>query len=159
MTHPTRKYTRFERDFARALDWEIAKSRSRNYRTVAARLRKLERLYVSPARESGASVEIRRRIAEQVFQQALSHDCSWTLCRAKFRALCKLGFTNLELKAHFHLLYARAALSRGSSRLAHRTATAMIRELKSGRKHSRNPLRKELMDLTQALLLEAAKDS
>jgi hypothetical protein len=147
------KGVRIEHDFAKALALEVAKAGTITYRAVVARLRHLERSYLAmlPAKSADA-LEVRRRIAEQVFQQALFHDCSRAVCRAKLRALSKLGFTDLERKAHFYLLDARAALSRGDKTLARKTAATMIRELENAPKRGRNDLRKELLGLTKALL-------
>jgi hypothetical protein len=159
MTDSRNKSVCFERKFARALDAEIAESRNRDFRTVARRLQNLERSYlVALPGNSAAALEIRRRIAEQMFEQALSHNCSRMVCRVRLAKLSKLGFTNLERKAHFYLLEGRALLSQGSSRLARSTAKAMIRELEGAPRRSRNRLRKELLRLTKTLLRDAEQD-
>jgi len=155
MVRPKGKLARIERDFAKALAREVAKAGGISYRAVVARLRHLQRscLALLPA-SSADALEVRRRIAEQMFQQALFHDCSRAVCRAKLKALSNLGFTDLERKAYFYLLDARAALSRGDKTLARRTAATMIRELENAPKRGRNDLRKELLGLTKALLLQ-----
>ena len=154
MTQPKENPRSIERRFAKALDSEIVESGSRDYRMVAARLRRLERSSLSGLpKKSFATLEVKRRIAEQIFYQALSHSCSWTVCQAKYRALYKVGFTNLERKADFDLLYARDALSRGKKTLAQKTAATIVREMESATKRGSNPLRKKLLDLNRALLL------
>lgn len=156
MIRPKGKRARIERDFAKALDTEVVKAGGIGYRSVVTRLRRLERSFLSmlPVKSADA-LELRRRIAEQIYQQALSHNCSPALCRAKLRALTRLGFTDVERKAHFYLLDARAALSRGEKPVARRTAAAMIRELEAAPGRRGNPLRRELLGLTKALLQEA----
>jgi hypothetical protein len=150
------KRAKIERDFAKALALEVANAGSLSYRAAAARLRRLERSFLPmlPAKSADA-LEVRRRIAEQIYHQALSHGCSPAVCRAKLRALSRLGFTDVERKAHFFLLDARAALSRGDKSLARRTAATMIRELEDAPRRGRNPLRKELLGLTKDLLRQA----
>lgn len=156
MTDDRSKAVAFERKFARALDAEIVKSRDADFRTVTRRLRNLERSYlVALPSNSAAALEIRRRIAEQLFEQALAHNCSRMVCRVKLAKLRKLGFTNIERKAHFYLLEGRALLSRGNARLARSTAKAMIRELEGAPRRGRNTLRKELLQLTKTLLRDA----
>jgi hypothetical protein len=104
-----------------------------------------------PAKSTDA-LELRRRIAEQVYQHALLHGSSPAVCRAKLKRLSKLGFTDVERKAHFYLLHARAAVSRGEIHLARRTATAMMRELENAPKIGRNPLRRGLFRMTETLV-------
>jgi hypothetical protein len=149
------KRARIEQNFARALASEVARVGSFSHRAASARLRRLQNLYLPmlPVKSRDA-LELRRRIAEQVYQHALLRGSSHVVCRAKLKTLSKLGFTDVERKAHFYLLHARAALSRGERRLAHRTAAAMIRELENAPRRSGNPLREELFRMTEALLEE-----
>ncbi len=147
------KRTKIEGDFARALSSEVAKAGSLSHRAASARLRRLERHYVPmlPAKSRDA-LEMRRRIAEQIYQHALLHGSSPAVCRIKLKTLSKLGFTDIERKAHFYLLHARAALSRRELRLARTTATAIMCELDDAPRHGGNPLRKELLRLIKTLL-------
>jgi hypothetical protein len=147
------KRARIEADFARALAWEVAGASNVSYRVIVARLKRLQRLYLPMlSAKSVDALELKRRIAEQMYQQALFCGCSPAVCRAKFRTLSKLGFTDIERKAHFYLLDARAAVSRGHKSLARRRAAAIIRELEDAPKRGRNPLRRELLRLTNALI-------
>jgi hypothetical protein len=102
-----------EREFAKALDWEVANAGSITYRTVTARLRGLERSFLNRAGRKFAALEMKRRIAEQRLQQAIFHSCSLAICRGRLKALEQLGFTNIERKGYCYLVYARAALARG----------------------------------------------
>jgi len=150
------KRAKIEGDFAKALALEVANAGSLSYRAAVAGLRRLERSFLPMLPAKSADVlELRRRIAEQIYHQALSHGCSPAVCGDKLRALSKLGFTDVERKAHFYLLDARAALLRGDKPLARRKATTMIRELEDAPKRGRNPLRKELLGLTKALVRQA----
>ena len=153
MTRLKTRRARIEADFANALAWATVMGATRSYRTVAARLKQLQTTFLPmlPTKSRDA-LELKRRIAEQLYQQAVFHGCSRAVCRAKFEALAKLGFTDLERKAHFHLLESRAALSRGNKRLARIKAAAIVRELERAPQRGMNPLRKELLRTIQSLI-------
>ncbi len=154
----TKKRLDIEHRFAKALDFEVIESGKTNYRTTVLRLRRLERLYLSQLTgDSTSALEIRRRIAEQMFEQALLHNCSQSVFRAKLSSMSKLGFSNMERKAHFYLLGGRAFLLQGNVRVARSLASSITRELESSARRPRNPLRKELLRLANVLLQEAER--
>src|SRR5438874_3706914 len=94
-----------EREFANALSWEVAQSGTFSFRGVSAHLRRLEHSFTSRLRRDRNGLrEVRRRIAEQMLQQAIAHNCSLQTCRVKLNTLSEVGFANVERKAHFHLL-------------------------------------------------------
>ena len=147
------KRARIERNFARALASEVAKIGCLSHRAASARLRRLQHHYLPmlPAKSTDA-LELRRRIAEQVYQYALLHGSSPAVCRAKLKRLSKLGFTDVERKAHFYLLHAVPPLPAEKFVFARRTATAMMCELENAPKIGRNPLRRGLFRMTEALV-------
>jgi hypothetical protein len=149
-TVPMKRRTRnqgaaVEREFANALDWEVAKAGSVTYRTVTARLRGLERSFLNRAGRKFVAREMERRIAEQMLEQAIFHNCPLAICRGKLKALEQLGFTNIERKGHCYLLYARGALARGHERVAQITAKAMARDLERSLYRRRSLLARDLL--------------
>jgi len=139
-----------EREFARALGLEVAAAGRFSYRTVASRLRNLERRYLKRVGSRRAAREVRRRIAEQMLQQAVFHDCSLAVCRLKFNVLAQLGFTSIQRKGHFHLLYAKGALARGHKRAAQIAAQAIAKDLDRSMSQRKSSLTR---DLSQAFLI------
>lgn len=133
-----------EREFATALGWEVAKAGSVTYRSASARLRGLERHFLRRVGSKFAAREMKRRIAEQILQQAVFHDCSLAVCRKRLKALEQLGFTNIERKGHCYLVYARGALARGHKRAAQMTARAMARDLNRSTSRRKSLLARDL---------------
>lgn len=118
--------------FGHALDLELVKSSSISYSQVVRNLRSLERDYVKKLKAHPEfALEIRRRIAESVLDQALLHGCNLSICRAKLSNASRLGWTDIGRKAHFHLVYARVALASGHKRVARRVAFAMVKEIQN----------------------------
>lgn len=140
-----------EREFAKALTREMVRAEALPYRTVAYRLRVLERSYLARVRTKLLARELKRRVAEMLLHQAIFHGCSMNVCRQKLYALSELGFSNLERKGHFHLIYARGALARCHIRIAQAIARGMVAELdRLG--GSRNALARSLTDAFADLL-------
>lgn len=142
-----------ERAFAKALGWEAASAASVSYKEVVVRHRRLERHYLKQAAGNRRLCrEIRRRVAEQLLEQAIFHGCGLKLCRERLRRVSRLGFTNVERKAHYYLLYAKGAFARGHKRVAHRTTTAIARELERTLGKRKNPLARDLLRLANGYL-------
>jgi hypothetical protein len=141
-----------EREFAKALDWEVANAGSVSYRTVTARLRGLERSFLRRAGRKFEAREMKRRVAEQMLEQAIFHNCSLAVCGERLKALERLGFTNIERKGHCYLLYARGALARGHKRAAQIKAKAMARNLERSLHGRRSLLARDLLKSIRDLL-------
>ncbi len=110
------------REFAQAVDLNYASLASQSYGDTARVLRRIEKDHVE--RLSGYpqfALELRRRTAELLLDQALVHGCSLAQCRSKLNQAARLGWTSIERRLHFQLLYARGMVARGHLR----TATAM----------------------------------
>jgi hypothetical protein len=150
--HAKSRAALLEREFGKTLGWQVAKAGTLSYRTVAARLRNLEQLYLKQLKNEVLKREVRRRIAEQMFQQAIFHNCSLPLCKAKLNELTKLGFENIERKGHFYLLYTRGALARGHRLLANRTARAIVNELERSVPRRKSLLAQDLLVNFKSLL-------
>lgn len=75
-------------------------------------------------------LEVKRRIAETLLDMSISRGQTLSTCRARFNALGKLGYTDTEQKAHYFLMYARAAVERGHPRISANLSHAMILELR-----------------------------
>jgi len=74
----------------------------------------------------------------------------------RFNALAKLGFTDIEQKGHYHLIYARAALERGHYRIADNLASKMILELRRSFPRRRSLLGRELLGHFEQLATQAS---
>jgi hypothetical protein len=96
-------------------------------------------------------LEMKRRIAETLLDISISRRRSIAFCRARLNSLTKLGFTNIERKAHWHLIYARTALERGHRRTASELVTRMVRELRSSLWQRRSLLGRELLSHLEQL--------
>jgi hypothetical protein len=121
------------------------------YGDAARILRRIEREHVD--RLSGYpqfALELRRRTAERILDQALVHGCSLVQCRNKLNEAAQLGWTSIERYLHFQLLYARGMVARGHLRTARTTAHACIlhiqRELKRIERMPRRRGRKCFLD-------------
>ena len=115
-------------------------------REKTAQLRRVENEYCRRlANEPRLRLEVKRRIAEMLLDLSISRGQRIASCRARFNALAKLGFTNIEQKAHYHLMYARAALERGHPQIAFNLATRMVLDLRRSLRHRRSLLGRELL--------------
>lgn len=150
--HHSHKVDSLEREFASALLQQVAAAGALPYRAAAARLRALERSYLTKVNNKLLARELRRRIAEQMLHQAIFHGCSLALCRRKLSDLSNLGFATVERKAHFHLIYARCALAHGHKQVAHTTAKSIAAELdRSAKSRLGKELTKSFSDLLRSL--------
>ena len=75
------------RAFALALLSELAKAATASHAEIGRSLRNLEKDYVKQLRgHPDLSLEIRRRIAEQLLDQAVLRGSNFSVCRARFNA-------------------------------------------------------------------------
>jgi hypothetical protein len=101
-----------------------------SYLTKIRRIRRLQAIYCERlSAHPKCALELRRRIAKSLFDVTIFRPSQMRACRARFKSLSKLGFTDIEDKGHIHLMYARAALARGHRKIARQTAARMAREL------------------------------
>jgi len=141
------------RAFALALLSELAKAATASHAEIGRSLRNLEKDYVKQLRgHPDLSLEIRRRIAEQLLDQAVLRGSNFSVCRARFNAASKLGFTNLEQKAHYHLLYAKGSFARGHKRVANRVAVAIANDLEQSVNKRKSLLAQECLAHTKKFL-------
>ena len=139
--------------FARSLDWEMTRAATISYDEVVSSLRNLEKQYVGQLEgHPKFRRELRRRIAEKLLEQALFRGCKLSACRARLNAASRLGFTDVERKAHCHLLYAKFAFVRGHKRVAYRVATAIAKELERSLRKRKSLLAKHLLTLAREYL-------
>jgi hypothetical protein len=142
-----------ERAFAKALDLEMFKAPTLAYRDTIVNLRRLERYYLKQVvRDKYSARELKRRIAEKALEFALFHGCKLSICRARLKALSKLGFEDVEQKAHWYLLYAKVAAARGHKRVAHAALAATAKELQRSLRRRKSLLGKQLLELAGAYL-------
>lgn len=141
------------RAFAKDVEWKAFEARTKPYLEVLRDLRRLERHYLAQLRDYPQyALAIRRRIAENEFEQALSHGCTLSMCSRRLRAASQLGFESVERKAHFYLLYARGALARGHKQAAKQSALAIKAELERSLKKRKSLLGNQCLRLTDELL-------
>jgi hypothetical protein len=124
-----RRMVGIELAFVRSVG-EALNAAGKDYRGLSVRLRGLKRLYTQRFNGNQRSIrEVERRIAELLLQQSIRHGCSFKVCRARMNNLRKLGFSNMETKSTYYLLYAKGAMDRGHHNVARRAATRMAEEL------------------------------
>ncbi len=149
-----RRLTRLEREFGKAVGNALG-AKGISYRTLAARLRGLEGLYVAQlGKNRRLAIEIKRRVAENLLKEAIWRGCSFGVCRKRMKALSRLGFSTVETKSTHYLFYARGALERGHKSVARRFATYMVRELESYLGRSISPWAKQDLQLLKVFLTE-----
>jgi hypothetical protein len=130
---------------------------TRTERQKIARLRRIETEYCRKlASKPRLKLEVRRRIAETLLDMSISRGRTLKTCRVRFKALLKVGFTDIEQKAHHYLIYGRAALDRGHPRVAHNLSRSMIRELRHSLRHHRSILGRQLLGHLERLAQQAS---
>jgi hypothetical protein len=141
------------RAFAKDFATNLGQASTMTYADVVANLRDTQRCHLaSLGRNRYLALELKRRIAEKLLEQALLHDCSLEECRSRLKSLNKLGFTDAEAKANSYLLYAKGASTRGHKRSAQSTATKVIRELESTLRRRKSRLGRQLLELAKSFL-------
>lgn len=122
-------------------------------RQKVAQLRRIEGEFCRRlAHQPRLKLEVKRRIAETLLDMSISRGQTLATCRARFNALARLGYTDTEQKAHYVLIYARAAFDKGHTRIGANLTRAMILELRrSLRRRPRNLLARELLRLFEQL--------
>lgn len=115
-------------------------------RQKIALLRRIESEYCRKLdSEPRLKLEVKRRIAETLLDMSISRGQSLKTCRVRFNALVKVGFTDIEQKAHYYLIYGRAALERGHPKSADKLARRMIGELRRSLRHRDSILGRQLL--------------
>jgi hypothetical protein len=112
------------REFAHAIDAAYSGLSRASYEKSLSILRRIEAEHVvrlPNLNHREFTLELRRRTSELMVEQALIHGCSLTECRKKLAIAEGLGWSLIDRKLHFHLLYARGMVARGH----YRTATAI----------------------------------
>src|SRR5262252_9610457 len=130
----------------KGIEFEFVKARTAVFMGVAtqrqkvAQLRRIENEFCRRlAHKPLLKLEVKRRIAEMLLDMSISRGQTLATCRARFNALAKLGYTDTEQKAHYFLIYARAALERKHPRIAGNLIRIIIPELqRSLRRRRRN---------------------
>lgn len=134
------------RDFARAVDWETIRAATISQTEIENNLRNLEGYYVNLLEKHPKfALEVRRRIAEMLFEQAVLRQNSLSACRARLNAASRLGYTNIERKAHCHMLYAMYASARRNERVAIKIATAIANDLELSLKKRKSLLAEQCL--------------
>jgi hypothetical protein len=139
--------------FANSLALETTRASTISYTEFARNLRRLEKEYVGQLeRYPRFALELKRRIAEKLLEQAILHGCDMSVCRARLSAAARLGFTDVEQSAHYRLLYAKGAFARGHKRVAYRTAKTVAGDLERSLRRRKSLLGKHLLRLTREYL-------
>ncbi len=112
------------REFARAIDRAFLRLSRVSYAESARILRGIEADYMAQiSNHPKLALELRRRTAERILEQALVHGCTLAECRKKLTHADGLGWSTIDTKLHSHLIYARGMAARGH----HRAAKAIAR--------------------------------
>lgn len=135
------------------IEFEFVKARTAVFMDVGtqrqkvAQLRGIEDEFCRRlAHKPRLKLEVKRRIAETLLDMSISRGQTLATCRARFNTLAKLGYTDIEQKAHYFLIYARAALERGHPLIAGNLTRTMILDLRhSLRRRRRNLLARQLL--------------
>jgi len=142
----------------RRIEFEFVKARTAVTVGVGTQRQKIEQLRRIEdefcrrlAHKPRLKVEVKRRIAETLLAMSISRGQTLSTFRGRFNALAKLGFTDVEQKAHYFLIYARAALEHGHPRIAGNITNGMIRELRRSLSRRRSLLGRQLLGLFEQL--------
>jgi len=115
------------REFAHAIDLVILDLSRVGYAESTRILRGIEAEYVAQlSNYPGFALELRRRTAERTLEQALIHGCTLPQCRKKLARAEELGWSIIDQKLHFHLIYARGMVARSHYRTAKAIANRCI---------------------------------
>jgi hypothetical protein len=90
-----------------------------------------------------------------LFVEAVSRRLPLPDCRRRLSYLAKLGYQDALRRAHYHLIFVRAALAHGKERTALRLLHTVLPSVQhSLNRQKRNLLGKELLRLTKRLISE-----
>jgi hypothetical protein len=144
-----------EREFVKAKN-AILMGSTTDRRKIAL-LRRLEDAHCRRlAKDAHLRLEVKRRIAESLLNMSIFGGRNIATCRKRFNALFELGFTNIEQKAHFHLIYARAAIKQGHPQMASTLAAKMILELRRSLRRQRSLLDRQYLSHFERLAANAS---
>ncbi len=76
------------------------------FEELEPRFKALEKQLLASATTHVERREIRRRIAEELFNQAFGRNCPWPIFGRALRRLKKLGYSNVERRYHVAAFYA-----------------------------------------------------
>lgn len=148
---------REELNFLRARDAIFVSGRL-TYRQKLAQLRLLEvKQCQLLARRPRLLLEIKRRIAETIFDLSLSRGYDIATYRTKLKAIERLGFSSIEQKSHYVLMYARTAWKQGHQRIALNSGEQMIQELRRSLSRRHSLLGRELLGRFEQLVSNVTK--
>jgi hypothetical protein len=149
-----RKLNSVERDFIRSFNQLFVVAPTMPFEEVTHRMRALERHYLSLLENfPDFALEIRRRMAEMDLELSLlSFQRSLAVCRNKLQRLARLGYQDVERKAHFEILFVRGAIVRGHKRVAKRHATQVAEELRAELKKRKSSLAEHCLAIIESTL-------
>ncbi len=119
---------------AKAIGKVSAKSIDLDFDTIRQEYCRIEAFYLSKFRgDEFRTVETKRRIAEVIFTAAVGKARPVPECRALFRKLCKLGFSNVSDRTMFYIIYARCMGWGGNNSEGIRVLCSLLKMLDSER--------------------------
>ena len=119
------------REFAHDLDLVFLRLPKVSFAESINILRQIEAKRVAQlSNHPELALELRRRTAELSLEQALLHGCSLRQCRKWLARAEELGWSIIDQKLHFHLIYARGMIARGHYRTAGIFAKRCIADIK-----------------------------
>lgn len=148
------------RAFARQVSGVLVESSTKQYLDLVREYRRIEREYVERCADNrSAALDLRRRTAEMIFSAGIERRCSLSTSRRRFRELCRLGFTDVERKTEFYLIYSRRLLRYGRARAALRLLRQIQSELGRRLQTKQSRLGRDLLQLVDQLLQQPKTQS
>jgi hypothetical protein len=145
-------------EFAMASDQAWLAARTESYAAFIKRFRALEREYLCRLeRYPKMALDVRRRVAEGIFVEAIVRGLPLAACRNRLNTLAALGYQDVLRRALYELIFIRGAVERRNKRVALHMATALLPSIqRSMNSRQRKRLGKDLLRQTQTWLVELA---
>lgn len=76
------------------------------FETLEPKFKALEKQLLASTASQFERLEIRRRIAEELFNQAFGNNCPWPIFGRALRRIQRLGYSDIDRRFHIAALYA-----------------------------------------------------
>lgn len=77
-----------------------------SFESLEPKFKALEKRLLASSASQVERLEIRRRIAEELFNQAFGNNCPWPIFGRTLRRIQRLGYSNIDRRYHIAALYA-----------------------------------------------------
>lgn len=106
---PVKELTRGQKRslaISRELGLLIVATTNDSFEQLEPKFKALQKRLIASATSDFERLEIRRRIAEELFNAAFGLNCPWAVFRQALRRIERLGYTDVERRYHIAALYA-----------------------------------------------------